>query len=248
MENSAKEQKYRFLIADDEPDVREALSAALSKQFPNALIYGAENGAVCLQKIRNDVPDLLILDLDMPKLSGVEVLENLKRTGQSLLRTRVIIITGLDTNASDVQFARSLGLSIVPKPFTLEYVIGVVQGLLESPSKPPKMPSLKLQPGELLFNEGDESSSVYLLRKGKLAVFQFRNGERKDIAQILQNELVGEIAFIDKQPRTASVEAIESSELVELPINDFDQYIEEQPIWMRTVFRTLINRLRASLS
>lgn len=241
------QKKRTFLVVDDEADIREAIGDALRKQYPDSTVYTAENGSVGLQKLKNVPPDLMLLDLDMPKLTGIEVLENMKRS-ISLSRVPVIVVTGLEQDSKDVQYARELGLTVIHKPFKLQYLAGVVEGVFNSQSNQPAISSLSLTAGDILFNEGDESCSVYLLRKGKLRVYQERNGEQKQLGEIISNELVGEIAFIDKKPRTATVEAMEDSELVELPIGDFDAYLDKQPIWMKTVFRTLINRLRSVLN
>lgn len=244
MEN---EKKKVFLVVDDEADIREAINDALQKQYPEATIYTAENGSVGLQKLKNVPPDLMLLDLDMPKLGGLEVLDSMKRS-ISLSRTPVIVVTGLEADCSEVQQVKDYGITVIHKPFKLQYLIGVVEGIFNTQANQPEIRPITLAAGDTLFNEGDESTSVYLLRKGSLEVFQERDGEKREIGTIQANELVGEIAFIDKKPRTATVRATEDAELVELPIGDFDRYLEQQPIWMKTVFRTLLNRLRSALN
>lgn len=68
-------KRYRTLIADDEPPARERLSILLSEMPEIELIGQAQNGLEALEMINRQKPDLLFLDIQMPGLTGFEVLQ-----------------------------------------------------------------------------------------------------------------------------------------------------------------------------
>ncbi len=86
-----QKSKLRVLIADDSAAIRETLRRAC-KVFPRLEVIGhASDGAVALKVIREFKPDVTILDIHMPKMSGIEVLEAVKREG---LECIVLVFTG----------------------------------------------------------------------------------------------------------------------------------------------------------
>jgi YesN/AraC family two-component response regulator len=70
----------RTLIVDDEPDSAESIARGTRVRSTTVAIIGdADNGALALEKISADQPDLVLLDLQMPEMGGLEVVRNLKR-------------------------------------------------------------------------------------------------------------------------------------------------------------------------
>ena len=85
-----------ILVADDEPALREALESTLkAEKFKVSL---AKDGADALAQIKKDPPDLILLDIAMPKMDGIGVMHNL----QNDPKTKNIPIIFL-TNMSDVE-------------------------------------------------------------------------------------------------------------------------------------------------
>ena len=115
--SSAPRSRTSILVADDDPVVRELLKGFLEEKGYDVLL--AEDGEAALLSVREDEPDLLLLDLYMPKLSGIEVLE---RMNEEALQIAVIAISGTD----DDDMARStfkLGAAdFITKPLDLEYL------------------------------------------------------------------------------------------------------------------------------
>ena len=68
---------YKILITDDEEDIRELLAYNLKKE--GYAVRLAENGDVCLNEIQKDKPDLILLDIMMPGMDGIEVCELIKK-------------------------------------------------------------------------------------------------------------------------------------------------------------------------
>ena len=94
----------RILLADDHPIVRDGLEAVLSTQDDFEVVGSAENGADALTQATALAPDLILLDLEMPKLSGVDVIKQLKLTKSSC---RIIVFTAFDTDDQIVAAIRA---------------------------------------------------------------------------------------------------------------------------------------------
>ncbi len=91
----------KVLIADDEPDVRLGLKTIIDWKSLGFDICGeAASGDECLEKIRNLRPDLVLLDIRMPKMHGLECAQNARAIGW---RGKIIVLSGY----SDFQYAQS---------------------------------------------------------------------------------------------------------------------------------------------
>src|SRR3954470_17993451 len=87
----------RVVLADDHPIVLRCLQALLQDQPGVEIVATAPDGASALEMIRAHEPDIAVLDINMPQLAGLDVLEAIERDG---LATRVVLLTG---TASDEQ-------------------------------------------------------------------------------------------------------------------------------------------------
>lgn len=87
--------RVRVAVADDHPVVRDGLVAMLETQPDFAVVGTAATGEEALSLVTATHPDVLLLDLEMPRLDGVKVLQRLRDSGVS---TRVIVFTVFDTD------------------------------------------------------------------------------------------------------------------------------------------------------
>jgi DNA-binding NarL/FixJ family response regulator len=85
----------RILVADDHPIVRDGLIAILGTQPDFEVVGRAGDGEESLREVQRTQPDVLLLDLEMPVLDGVETLRRLRDSGAG---TRVIVFTAFDTD------------------------------------------------------------------------------------------------------------------------------------------------------
>lgn len=121
-------QRKRILLVDDDAEIIDTLSYALSAKGYDVLI--ARDGNQGLALAEREDPDLVILDMMMPKRSGFLVLEKLRRTRP--VPIRVIMITA-NEGSRHKAYAEMLGVDdYLRKPFALERLMESVERLLKS--------------------------------------------------------------------------------------------------------------------
>ncbi len=116
----------KILVADDDPSVVESLRYALEASSFRVIV--AEDGESALEMIRQHGPDLAILDLMMPKRSGLSVLEELRGSCRSSVP--VIVITGCDFRALRTSAGDLGDIDYIAKPFPPNHVIERVRRML----------------------------------------------------------------------------------------------------------------------
>lgn len=94
----------RIILADDHPIVRDGLDAVLSTQPDFTVVALASDGPEAVQLVAAHVPDVLLLDLDMPRLNGVGVIEQLSKLHPNV---RIIVFTAFDTDDQIVAAIRA---------------------------------------------------------------------------------------------------------------------------------------------
>ncbi len=115
----------KILVADDEPDMRSLLSDLL--EDAGYEVTEAENGQVAVQQIQREVPDLVMLDVLMPMMNGIQVLQRLRDdpTTQTL---PVILLTAFALSEGDSDVLETPNTYHVTKPWRR----GVVESAITS--------------------------------------------------------------------------------------------------------------------
>lgn len=116
----------KILIVDDESNIRLGLNKCLAKE--GYYIEEASNGEEALQLIYNKKYDLILMDVQMPELNGLDVLKRIRKFGNS---TRVIMMTAFGTVEMAVDSMKIGAVDFLSKPFTLSKVRDVVKEVLD---------------------------------------------------------------------------------------------------------------------
>jgi two-component system alkaline phosphatase synthesis response regulator PhoP len=126
------EVKKKVLIADDEQDITEIIAYNLEKEGYET--YVANNGHDAIDKAKKISPDLVILDIMMPKKSGIEVLETL-RLQPSFKNTLIIMLTALNDEASHIKGLEMGADDYVSKPISPKVLMSRVNALFRRTAK-----------------------------------------------------------------------------------------------------------------
>ncbi len=118
-------ERSRVLVIDDDSGVLELMEAYLSRQ--GFQVIGVPNGEDALGTLDDTQPDLIILDLVLPGMGGLDVLRQLK---QALPRIPVVMFSGHAHTRNVVEAMRRGASDFLPKPFELEELDLALQNVL----------------------------------------------------------------------------------------------------------------------
>lgn len=114
-----------ILIVDDDPDVIDIISISLKDK--GFVLVGAHNGVDALDKLKIFIPNLIIADINMPKMNGFELIRRLKKE-PDFNTIPIIVLTGTHISKQDKQHGLTLGATkYLTKPFTLETLIKEIE-------------------------------------------------------------------------------------------------------------------------
>ena len=117
----------RILVADDEPALLRLLEFVLGRR--GYIIQGVTNGNAAVEVLKNESPDLAILDVMMPGLDGYEVLTFIRETAH--LEGLPVVMLTARAQLDDIQLGLSLGAdAYLAKPFDPEELVSVVESLI----------------------------------------------------------------------------------------------------------------------
>ncbi len=116
----------KVLIVDDEPDIVEIISYNLAKEGYE--ITSAKNGHEALDKTNSFRPDLLILDIMMPKMTGIEVCKTL-RSNPVFNDTLIILLTALSDDSSQINGLETGADDYINKPISPKVLVSRVNAI-----------------------------------------------------------------------------------------------------------------------
>ena len=114
-----------ILVVDDDARIRELMSEALARE--EFQVATAENGAVALEKMRQDLPEIVVMDLAMPKMDGVEALRQIRQNWGLL---PVIILTGFTDHAHMKRAMEFSPFTLLAKPCPITQLSQTIRSLL----------------------------------------------------------------------------------------------------------------------
>lgn len=121
--------KLKVVVADDNPAVLRELVSLLDAEFD--VVSTAENGQLAFEYARRNEPDIVVLDLEMPLLNGIEVTRKLRKLG----RTPAVVICSVESDPEIIEAAQQAGaLGYVFKARTTRDLIIAVKSAADGKS------------------------------------------------------------------------------------------------------------------
>jgi two-component system, OmpR family, response regulator MprA len=135
-----------LLVVDDEPAVRDALDRALRAE--GYRVATAADGRAALDRMAEERPDLIVLDVLMPVMDGLEVCRALRAAGD---RTPILVLTARDSVADRVEGLDAGADDYLVKPFALDELLARIRALLRrstpgADERPLRFEDLELDP------------------------------------------------------------------------------------------------------
>jgi len=147
----------KILVVDDDARLREALEVGLQLQWEDAHVLSAADGESGLDLFFEEEPDVVLLDVTMPRMNGFDVLKAIRRVSD----TPVIMLTA---RGEDVDQVRGLELGAddyVPKPFSHLALMARIKAVLRRAEMPPPVDNLPdFVAGDLAIHFSNEEVTV----------------------------------------------------------------------------------------
>ncbi len=110
----------------------------------------------------------------------------------------------------------------------------------------------RFSPGQIIFHHGDPGGLLYIMSKGKVKITHATpDGQEALLAILGQGDFFGELALLDNSPRSATAEALQTTETLTLHRDDFRRFLQQNPNFAMHVLQTMaqhIRRLNSQLS
>ncbi len=100
------------------------------------------------------------------------------------------------------------------------------------------------RPGQYLFRENDPAQALFIISKGSVAIRKRHGSGEVDLARLNSNEVVGELAFFDRLPRSASAVAVTEVTAIEIQFSSLDTIWAQVPAYLKTIITAIVERLR----
>ncbi len=141
-------ERLRILVVDDEPSIVDAVSTAL--RYEGFEVDTAATGRAALAAAQEDTPDLVVLDVMLPDLDGLEVTRRMRADG---LRVPVLFLTARDALEDKVAGLTIGGDDYMTKPFSLAEVVARTRAILRRTSAADDDERSQLRFADLLLDE-----------------------------------------------------------------------------------------------
>ncbi len=139
---------HHVLVVDDDPHIRDLLSFALGKA--GMRVSEAEDGEAAFAAVERAVPDLMILDINMPRLDGLDLCRRLRGSGGALAHLPILFLSSRDDAVDRIVGIEIGGDDYVVKPFSPREVVARVGAILKrGVPAPPPLPASVLRQGRL---------------------------------------------------------------------------------------------------
>src|SRR3954470_4638509 len=89
------------------------------------------------------------------------------------------------------------------------------------------------RPGQYLFREGDPSNCIYIVQKGTIAIQKRKAGGQVEIARVYAHEVLGEMSFFDRLPRSASAIALTEVDVTEITFESLETVYQNIPDYLK---------------
>jgi len=155
-------EKHRILIIEDNADTRRFLEAMLAKDFE---VISAENAVIGIEFARNKSPDLILLDIMLPILSGYDACSLLKKDEKT--KSIPIIFLSAKNSVPDITHGLTTGADdYIPKPFDYKELLARIKARLrktvEAVAQPIQIGDLKIDPASREVTFGGKKAQLTL--------------------------------------------------------------------------------------
>ncbi|MES2965558.1 MAG: cyclic nucleotide-binding domain-containing protein [Bdellovibrionota bacterium] len=237
------EAKKIILIATPNPTQNAKLERLVHEHFRGVTTYVALDGRDALFKAENVAPTVAIIDYEIPKVDAVTLTTKLIARKD---RMSVLILSPEVDREHFIDEVVTGQVQFLSSATNTRLLVSHVNRALNWTSHEDKSiyHARYLADNEVLLRDGEEGEFVYLVKSGRLKAFKLVDGKEIVLGYVEPGEFVGEMAYINGEPRSANVSTITDCELIEIPSGSLDSVLFSKPAWSKALVRTLSKRLK----
>ena len=120
----------KIMLVDDEPDVSFLVTKILGKNGYN--VVEVKNGKDCLKRVKEEKPDLILMDIMMPQINGWEVSRKLKTNSETKNIPIVMLTVRVSDDSVEKSFEYALADAHIGKPMETDYMLQVIEKTLSN--------------------------------------------------------------------------------------------------------------------
>jgi len=118
----------RILVAEDDPHILRLISMWLTRQ--GATVLEARNGLIARDLVQNEPVDVLVTDVNMPGLDGLQLIESV--VANQRVRHGIVVLTNRWDHAEIRERLASFGVQVLPKPFSPSRLSELIESLMKA--------------------------------------------------------------------------------------------------------------------
>jgi len=203
----------KILVVDDDRIIRERLKKLLDLEGYQTFI--AEDGQKGLDIFKKEKPDIVLLDIKMPGMDGIEVLKRIKKGGKKLSRTEVIIITGHGEVKTAIEALKEGAFEYIQKPVEFDELEIQIKKALEKQEMQKKIDEGGLSAvKDMIVTYNHEMNQPMAAIQGYVEVLMEKieeNDEKYEILKTIEEQVSRALKILDK---IKSLDKIETKEYI----------------------------------
>ncbi len=102
------------------------------------------------------------------------------------------------------------------------------------------------KPGQVIFKDGDPGQTMFIILEGKVEITKLLGDQKTILATLDKGSIFGEMAIIDREPRSATATTVSDTMMLEISREMFHDRLNKVPAWMQSFFAILVDRLRSA--
>ena len=240
-------KKKVFLTISGNSERQTQIADYITHHYNKPIVYSAPNGNVGLLKMKNASIDIVIIDSKSNTADGLKIVEVILLENVNPCMAIIIIGHPPEKERFLDELVSGKLYFIEEKLIENEFAYSLAKALnFTSHTEAAPFYLRYLSAGEILIKEGDKAEFVYILKNGQLRAYNIINNQKIILGNIEVGEFVGEMSYINNEPRSAYIEAMTDAQLIEVPIGLVDKILYKRPAWSKALMHTLSKRLKSA--
>lgn len=235
------DKKLKILAVDDDPEILSVIRDIFpSKDFR---VICSSDGYEAGMKFRNEDFDLIISDIKMPKVDGIEFVQTVRKTKPNL--PIFFISASVEDYASELDLFERVTIIGKPfKPHDMLFKVREVLAMKPASQSAPVIEETTIDEGTYLTEEGSPSKDLFLVKEGRFGLFRKNSaGQSIKLGEVGPGEIIGGLSTLLNGKQSFSVLALGPCRVVKIPPERTESVMNAQPKWFKVLLGTLSGRM-----